>query len=52
MYYLVKVIEDLEKLTENLRKQGKTKEQIKLAIGIYLEESKKKINPNGDLDIA
>lgn len=50
--YFWKVMNDLKKITSNLQKQGKTDEQIKQAIRIYLEESKKKINQNGDLDIV
>ncbi|AZV43667.1 hypothetical protein BAOM_3058 [Peribacillus asahii] len=48
---MFKQMAELKKITENLRNQGKTNEQIKAAIGAYLDESKRKINPNGDLDI-
>lgn len=48
---MYKQLYELRFITNNLRKQGKIDDQIKTAIGIYLKESKLKINPNGDLDI-
>lgn len=42
---------ELDKIIKNMNQQGKTKQQIKNAIGIYLKENKKKVNPNGELDI-
>jgi hypothetical protein len=47
----LKQMTDLRRMSDNMRKQGKSDEQIKKAISLYLIESKKKINPNGDLDI-
>jgi hypothetical protein len=43
---------ELKKIVSNMQKQGKSQEQIKQAISVYLMESKNKINPNGDLDIV
>lgn len=48
---MFKQMAELKNITSNLRKQGKTDDQIKRAISAYLDESKRKINPNGDLDI-
>lgn len=42
---------ELQRIVENLRKQGKSKSEIKQTISLYLTESKKKINPDGDLDV-
>lgn len=47
----LKQMAELKKITSNMQKQGKSEEQIKQAISLYLVESKKSINPNGDLDI-
>ena len=44
-------MEELKKIASNLKAQGKSEEQIKQAISLYLIESKKKMNPNGDLDV-
>lgn len=49
MFY--KQIGDMKKMAANMKKQGKTKQQIKQAISNYLVENKKKTNPNGDKDI-
>lgn len=49
---MYKVMFDLKRIANNLRKQGKTDEQIKNSVSVYLKESKRKINPNGDLDIV
>lgn len=43
---LFKIKNDLESITDNAIKHGKSKEQIKQLIKVYLEESKKKINPD------
>lgn len=43
---------DLENINQNLSNQGKSKKEIKQAIHVYLTESKKKYNPNGDLDVV
>lgn len=50
MMFLKQMV-DLKKIVATMQKQGKTDEQIKQAVSAYLIESKKKINPNGDLDI-
>lgn len=46
----LKQMNDLKKIAANMNKQGKTEEEIKQAINLYLIESKKKINPVGHLD--
>ncbi|WP_155918575.1 hypothetical protein [Heyndrickxia ginsengihumi] len=48
---LSKRAEELQNIIFNLQKQGKSQEQIKKVVSLYLIETKKKINPNGDLDI-
>jgi hypothetical protein len=48
----LKQMDDLKKIASNMQNQGKSDEQIKNAISLYLIVSKKKINPNGDLDIV
>jgi hypothetical protein len=48
---VLKQMDDLKKIASNMQNQGKSDEQIKNAISLYLIESKKNINPNGDLDI-
>lgn len=48
----LKQMNDLKKIARNMKKQGKSDEQIKKAINLYLVTSKKKINPNGDLDVV
>ncbi|WP_180953860.1 hypothetical protein [Bacillus sp. M6-12] len=48
----IKQMNELKRITANLKKQGKSETEIKQAISLYLTESKKKINPNGDLDIV
>lgn len=47
----LKEMADLKKIVANLQKQGKSDQEIKQTVSLYLIESKKKINPNGDLDI-
>lgn len=41
---LLKVQQDLEKIVDNAYKQGKTHEQVKQMIKVYLKESKRKVN--------
>ncbi len=48
----LKQMQELKDITRNMKNQGKSDEQIKQVISLYLVESKKKINPNGDLDIV
>lgn len=47
----LKQVQELKKIVSNLKKQGKSEEEIRKAINIYLQEFKRKNNPNGDLDI-
>lgn len=47
----LKQMVELKKIASNLKKQGKSEKEIKRAINLYLVENKRKINPNGDLDI-
>jgi len=47
----LKQVQELKKIASNLKKQGKSEEEIRKAINIYLQELKRKTNPNGDLDI-
>lgn len=48
---IYKTQKELERIVKNLHKQGKSDEEVKQAIICYLQESKRKMNPNGDLDI-
>lgn len=43
---------ELKKISSNMKKKSKSDEEIKQVINLYLIESKKNINPNGDKDIA
>ena len=47
----LKQIKELKLIKQNLRNQGKSNEQIKQVISLYLVETKNKINPNGDFDV-
>ena len=48
---MYKVLTKLEQLSNRMKQQGKTDEQIKSLVSLYLMEFKKKINPNGELDV-
>jgi len=48
----INALNDLNKVVDDLQNQGKTDDEIKEAVKVYLEEFKKKINPNGDLDVV
>lgn len=49
---LLKRLCELKKIVSNMKQQGKSQEEIKQVISLYLTETKKKINPDGDLDIV
>ena len=40
---IINIINSLDKITENLHKQGKTEEEIRNAIKVYLREKKKRV---------
>lgn len=49
IYDKVKILDNLKSIGSNMLDQGKTKEQVVQAFGVYLKEAKKNIDPE-DLD--
>jgi len=45
-----KIKHDLEKIRDSAYRQGKTKEQVKQLISVYLTESKRKMNKDKMID--
>lgn len=48
LHKVYQVMQETKSLATNLRNQGKSEEQIKQAINVYLSETKKKINPHNE----
>lgn len=47
----LKQTNELKKIIDNMKNQGKSDKEIKQVVKAYLFESKKKINTNGDLNV-